>query len=64
MNASAPALILVDAREYRHAMEGLDFDILAFYLENPEIRALWANYRELMPVHGFRVFVRTGEVSP
>jgi hypothetical protein len=61
---SSPGLVLVDTRAYRHALEGLDFDILAFYLENPQIRALWANYAELAPVHGFRVFVRNRELSP
>jgi hypothetical protein len=55
-----PALVLVDARPERHALRGLDFDILAFYLEEPQFRALWANYAEQAPLHGFRVFVRTG----
>jgi hypothetical protein len=62
LSMAAPALILVDAREGRHALEDLDFDILAFYLEDRAIRELWQAYVELAPVQGFRVFVRNGEV--
>jgi hypothetical protein len=56
--ASEPHVILVDARPSRHALRGLSFDILAFYLEDPRIREIWAGYGEIDPVQGFRVFLR------
>lgn len=55
--AFSPRLVLVDARPIRHAIGDLTFDILAFYLEEPRIREIWSRYRELEPVHGFRVFL-------
>jgi hypothetical protein len=56
--AHAPGLILVDARSDRHALHGMDFDILAFYLEDPQTRALLQPYVEQQPVGGFRVLAR------
>ncbi len=59
--AADPRLVLVDARPSRHAIRGLDFDILSFYLEEPRIREIWSHYRELDQVGGFRVFLRREE---
>ncbi len=56
--AAEPQIILVDARTSRHALRGLSFDILAFYLEDPRTREIWAGYEEIEPVQGFRVFLR------
>ncbi len=55
--ALQPRLILIDARPWKHGIGTLEFDILAFYLEHPKIRAIWRRYRELDPAWGFRVFV-------
>lgn len=53
-----PRIILVDARPSRHALRGLSFDILDFYLEEPRIRDIWSGYGEIEPIQGFRVFLR------
>ncbi len=59
--AMLPRLILVDGNALKHGIGELEFDILAFYLEDPEIRARFDGYRELKPLGGIRVFVRRRE---
>jgi hypothetical protein len=54
----SPKLILVDDNADRHAIGTLPFDFLAFYLEDPQIRAVWRNYHEAASVDGYRVFLR------
>ena len=54
-----PALVLVDQRSRRYALQDSAFDILGFYLEDPRFREIWARYTEISSMHGFRVFIRT-----
>lgn len=42
-----PHLILVDENEIRHAIGAISFDFMAFYQEDPKIRALMGAYRRL-----------------
>jgi hypothetical protein len=53
-----PAVVLLDARNKKHAMAGLSFDTLAFYQEDPRFRAEWSKYRETQPIGSNRVFIR------
>jgi hypothetical protein len=57
-----PAVVFVDNRELRHAIETADFDFLAFFTSDREFAAIWKGYREVKPIGAIRVFVR--EVSP
>ena len=56
--ALEPRIILVDAQSWKHGIGDIDFDILEFYLEDPQTRALWRDYREIEPLSEYRVFVR------
>jgi hypothetical protein len=52
-----PDMVVVDAKLQHHGISG-EFDILAFYLEDPRLRQLWSEYREAEPLSGFRIFIR------
>lgn len=52
-----PELVLVDSASTHHGMHNLTFDVLAFYQENEQIRALWRRYEEIEAVSGYRVFI-------
>lgn len=58
-----PDLVLVDGAPRHHGISER-FDLLAFYLQDKEIRELWRAYREAPSVSGYRVFIRQrpGEV--
>jgi hypothetical protein len=57
----APALVLIDIRPVRHAIDHSEFDILSFYLEDQAFANLWETYTEHPdPPEGFRAFVRSG----
>jgi hypothetical protein len=58
LEVRVPAVVLVDARTRRHAINDLPFDFLEFYLGDPEIRRIWREYAEMPSIAGFRVFVR------
>lgn len=52
-----PDIVLLDAGLRHHGISG-EFDILAFYLEDPTLRQLWSDYREAEAVSGIRIFIR------
>lgn len=60
LSSAQPALILVDAREIRHAIGRSRFDLLAFYRADPAIDAILRHYHEMPSVGGFRVLIRRG----
>jgi hypothetical protein len=55
-----PDLVVIDTDSARHTVGQRDFDFLSFYLEDEQFRTAWAPYREILPVEGFRLFVRSG----
>jgi hypothetical protein len=57
-----PAVVFVDNREMRHAIDTASFDFLAFFTSDPDFAAIWKGYREVKPMGAIRVFVR--ETSP
>lgn len=58
--ARRPGVVLIDTDAARHTVGPRDFDILAFYAEDPAFRRAFAAYRETGRIAGFRRFVRTG----
>ncbi|TDQ82143.1 hypothetical protein A8950_1965 [Dongia mobilis] len=59
--AGKPGIVVLDAGQRRHAIEASNFDILAFYNEDPAFREIWRNYREAEPIGRFRIFLRAPE---
>jgi hypothetical protein len=58
----APEVVLVDARERRHAIGYLPIDFTAFYTEDPAFAEIWQGYREIPScVPGIRAFKRSEE---
>jgi hypothetical protein len=62
--AAKPGLVLIDKDAARHTVGAADFDILAFYLEDPAFREVWSAYREIEPIGEYRQFVRAESVAP
>jgi len=56
LNEYAPDIILVSDPPDQATVLNYRFDILSFYLEDPEIRATWKNYVELPRLRTVRVF--------
>ncbi|MDF3352057.1 hypothetical protein HKX17_17480 [Sulfitobacter sp. KE34] len=57
-----PALVLIDAREHRHAIGTLPMDYEAFYTEDPAFARIWSGYQEINScVPGIRAFKLTEE---
>lgn len=54
-----PDVVLVDDSRIKHGLGRLEFDILNFYLEDPEFASIWREYREIQPIGSNRVFVRS-----
>ncbi|MBS8227100.1 hypothetical protein DYI42_12740 [Vannielia litorea] len=55
-----PALVLIDAREGRHAIGTLPMDFEAFYTEDPAFAQVWSGYQEINScVPGIRAFKLT-----
>ena len=59
--ARRPGLVMIDTDSRRHTTGPSDFDFLAFYLEDPRFRRLWAGYREVKSLGQYRLFVLTGQ---
>lgn len=58
--AHRPALVLIDAREGRHAIGTLPMDFEAFYTKDPAFARVWSDYQEINScVPGIRAFKRT-----
>ncbi|QDC08490.1 hypothetical protein FHY55_04180 [Oceanicola sp. D3] len=58
--AHRPALVLIDAREHRHAIGTLPMDFEAFYTEDPAFARIWSGYQEINScVPGIRAFKLT-----
>ena len=52
-----PELVLVDARQFRHAINGLTIDFIDFYSEDENFTELWASYHEISSCgRGIRAF--------
>ncbi len=61
--ASQPALILVDVRPVRHAIGRRDFDLLAFYREDPTLRLVLDSYETAGTFNGFLVLIRSSSAE-
>ncbi len=58
--AQEPQIVLIDARERRHAIGYLPMDFLSFYAEDPAFAQVWANYKEIPScAPGIRAFKRS-----
>jgi hypothetical protein len=53
-----PAIIVVDSKRRKLGIADPHFSYIAYFSRYPAFRALWADYREIEPIGGFRVFVR------
>ncbi|HET8535396.1 MAG TPA: hypothetical protein VFL74_07575 [Sphingomicrobium sp.] len=53
-----PAIIVVDNKRRKLGIADPHFSYIAYFSRYPAFRALWADYREIEPIGGFRVFVR------
>lgn len=53
-----PRLVIIDTNARRHTRGPGDFDILAFYLEDPRFAAIWSSYREVGSIGTYRLFAR------
>ena len=62
--AAKPNLVLIDKDAARHTVGAADFDILAFYQEDPAFRQIWRSYREIEPIAEYRQFVRVESTAP
>ena len=62
--AAKPGLVLIDRNAARHTVGSKDFDILAFYQEDPGFRQVWRHYREIESIGQFRQFVRVTDSAP
>ena len=60
---SKPGIIFVRTQPGMLGVAYEDFDSLAFYLEDPRIRRIWEDYREIEPMPWLRVFVREPSLS-
>lgn len=57
--AKSPDVVLIDRREYRHAIGGSKFDYLSFFMEDPAFRRAWSAYEQAdSPPAGFAAYVR------
>lgn len=56
----APKLVIIDTDSARHTVSPKDIDFLAFYWEDARFRRAWTPYREVEPLGGYRLFVRSG----
>ena len=56
--AREPDIVLIDKDSVRHTEASKSLDLLAFYQEDEEFRALWRNYLEIEPIGNYRQFVR------
>ncbi|MEM7598529.1 MAG: hypothetical protein AAF382_12615 [Pseudomonadota bacterium] len=57
-----PALVFVDARERRHAIDRLDMDFIDFYTEDARFAQMWGGYAEIPScVPGIRAFTLSQE---
>lgn len=52
-----PSIVLLERSRIRFGMNGRQFDDLAFYLEDPRFKQIWARYEEQAPLGPLRVFV-------
>ncbi|MCF2514802.1 hypothetical protein LVY65_06965 [Sphingomonas sp. G124] len=62
--ASGPDLVMIDTDAGRHTVGPKQFDILAFYQEDPAFRSIWTHYREIERISGYRQFVRVDPLPP
>lgn len=62
--AQNPSLVILDTDAARHTVGPKEFDILAFYAEDPRFRDVWRHYREVEPKLGYRFFVRDRKSAP
>jgi len=53
-----PSIVFAERSQYRLGMNGVQFDDIAFYLEDPRFEQIWNNYEEHPPMGPLRVFVR------
>jgi hypothetical protein len=57
--AKSPDVVLIDRRQYRHAIGDSKFDYLDFFMEDPAFRRAWSAYQEASsPPAGFAAYVR------
>lgn len=57
-----PELVLIDARERRHAIDWIEMDFIAFYNEDPAFARIWAGYGEIPScLPGIRAFTLSKE---
>ncbi|MEO0752749.1 MAG: hypothetical protein AAFY25_13225 [Pseudomonadota bacterium] len=57
-----PALVFVDARERRHAIDRLEMDFIDFYTEDAPFAQIWGGYAEIPScVPGIRAFTLSQE---
>ncbi len=60
--SQTPELVLVDARERRHAIDRIEMDFIAFYNEDPAFSRIWAGYSEIPScLPGIRAFTLSKE---
>ena len=58
MQLRPPAVVFVERSRSRLAMNGREFDDVAFYLQDPEFQRIWDAFEEYPPLGPFRVFAR------
>ncbi len=53
-----PAVVVVDARTEKPYFNNVDFDYIAWALQDPRFQELWYKYKFLKDAYGFKIYVR------